>query len=96
MRKARHPLPLEIVRLRFNPNSGKYEISENEILYRFDYILIQRLKWYYSAFMPVGRQKYATIAGWYNDLSKEEKKKVERIGDIPEEDNGFYADVEYE
>jgi len=37
-----------------------------------------------------------TVAKWYRDLSKEEKKAVVRTGNIPKPANDFYPDPEWE
>ena len=91
MRRAKHPLAPA---LRSIISRGEfYEIKEDEIKYQFKFEELQKLKDYYRKFMPDGRQKFPTLESWYKDLSKEEKMRVIREGDIQTIDSrNFFPD----
>jgi hypothetical protein len=91
MRRARHPLPLFLRDLTFNPNTGWYEITERGVTYRMKMEHTRLMKEYFNA------NSQGTLNDWYtNYLKREDKKTMERAGNIREIDNGFRPDVEYD
>lgn len=89
MRRPRSPIPLSIADLSYNPITGKYEISEMGVTYQMDLEHTRSLKSFFKDISIRGRG--ATISDWYNELERETKKEINRIGSI-ETDNDFYPD----
>lgn len=89
--RPRHPLPLFLKDLAYNPKSGKYEVSENGISYSMDLEQTRLLKEYFSGFYPGCNR---SISDWFNKLGKETKKRVYRDGPI-NSITDFYPDPEY-
>lgn len=97
MSRARKPMPCTLWDLRFNAKSGYYEMTEDGILYQMEIEETRLVRDYYSDFVPDRKtDTYPTLSQWYKDLPKEIKKRVQRIGEITEEANGFYPDAEYD
>ena len=89
MPRPRHSVPISIKDLQYNPKTGKYEISEFGVTYQMDLEHTRSLK---SFFKDISiRGKGATISDWYNELERETKKEINRIGSI-EIDCDFYPD----
>ncbi len=89
MRRPRNPLPLSLGDISYNPISAKYEITDCGIIYQMDLEHTRSLK---SFFKDISiRGKGATISDWYNELERETKKEINRIGSI-EIDCDFYPD----
>ena len=77
MKRAKHPLPTILKKyLSYNQSTGYYEITEEDITYHLTLEQTVLLKQY---FHDHSREK-PTLESWYNSLSKEEKKKVNRTG----------------
>lgn len=95
MRRAPHPMPIELACLTYNAARGKYEILEAGILYAMDLEHTRQLKVYFKHFHR-GYRKVPTLAGWYDSLSKEERKGVQRSGNLPRAVSDFMPDPEYD
>lgn len=94
MRRPRHPVGPELKRLTYNSKSALYEIEELGILYSIPLEHTRLLKDFSRAGnFPAGE---ALIASWYKSLSKSDKKKVIRTGNIPVPPDGFYPDPQYD
>ena len=91
MTRPRHPLPLFLKDLAYNPKSGKYEVSENGNIYSMDLEQTRLLKEYFRGF-HVSSNK--TVSNWYNKLPNIEKKRVYREGPINIKTD-FFPDPEY-
>jgi hypothetical protein len=53
--------------------------------------------WYLNFYPgPGGKIQYPTIDKWYMELSKEQKRQVERFGNVPSENSDFFPDHEFE
>jgi hypothetical protein len=84
MKRARHPVPTTLKGyLHHNPATGFYEITEDEITYHLTLQQTVLLKQYFHDHTG----ETPSPEGWYNSLSKEERKKVYRTG---VEDNTEY------
>ena len=92
MRRARHPVPSQLANLRLGLNikTGFYEVEENGILYCMPLEETRLLKVYFKA------NQNGTIQEWYNKLSKATKKRVNRIGNMIYDNEGFYPDNDFE
>jgi len=75
MRRARHPVPIPITRLCYNPKIKKYEIVERGIKYSMDLECTRLLKKYFKG-ADIGCEE--TVAEWYSTLDKQTKKQVNR------------------
>ena len=95
MRRALHPMPIELARLTYNGATGKYEIPEAGITYAMDLEHTRQLKTFYKHFHR-GYRKVPTLAGWYASLSKEERKGICRSGNLPRSPGDFPPDSEWE
>ena len=95
MRRAKHPNPPALYGLRYNVNSGLYEIEEAGITYGMSLELTRDVKGYYHALMGKGKER-PTVAKWYSDLSKEDKKAVIRTGSLPKQINDFFPDPQWD
>lgn len=67
--------------------TGLYKDEQNGVTYFLPFELLSSLKDYYAA-------RRGTIAGWYNDLPGDDRKKVLRQG-VPAGQGGddFYPDT---
>ena len=92
MRRAPHPMPIELARLTYNAATGKYEILEAGVTYAMDLEHTRKLKTWYKHFHR-GYKKVPTLAGWYATLSKEERLGVYRSGDLPRPVIDFIPDL---
>lgn len=90
MRRARHPLPIFLSDLTFNRVTGWYEITYRGITYKMTLEHTRLLKEYFKA------NSKGTIADWYHNLDRADKRTMEREGNIREIDNGFRPDVSYD
>ena len=91
-------MPPQLRELAYNPRSGYYEIQEDGILYRMDLEETRLLKDYFRDFKTNSGRDYPTVAGWYQDLKRDAKKKVARAGKVPALPpgaDGFYPDPVY-
>lgn len=93
MPRPRHPVPLAVADLFYNPQTGKYEISEMGVTYQMDLEHTRSLKVFYRDVYKRGRG--TLISDWYNKLDQLTKKEINRIGNIATETD-FYPDKEYE
>ncbi len=93
MKRPRKPVPISIVDLYFNPQTGKYEISEMGVTYQMDLEHTRNLKQFFQGILIRGYG--ATIADWYNKLDHATKKEIIRIGTI-QTNQDFYPDISYE
>ncbi len=55
-----------------------------------------KLKDYYKKFTPEGNLKFPTVAGFYKDLDIFSRVKVIREGELPNQENGFFPDPQYD
>ena len=92
MRKKRYPVPNEIKDLYYDYTQQAYLISENGITYSMQIEQTRSLKQYWYD----NRYAGTSIASWYNSLKNDEKKKVKRTGNVPEEKRDFFPDNGYE
>jgi hypothetical protein len=87
MRRPTHPTPYLLKKfLRYNQASGYCEITQDDITYHVTLEQTVTLKNYFR------HNEKATPGEWFNSLSKEERKKVLRTGNITYDDNGFHPD----
>jgi len=93
MPRPRHPVPLSLADLIYNPKTGKYEISEMGVIYQMDIEHTRSLKVFYRNVSRRG--KGSLIIDWYNNLDQQSKKEINRIGNIAT-DTDFYTDKKYE
>ncbi|MGN6476321.1 MAG: hypothetical protein ACTHKV_03775 [Flavipsychrobacter sp.] len=97
-RRPRDPIPFGLQDLKWNFKTDKYEKTEDGITYAMDLELTRHLKEYYR-FFPISTlkagEKYPTMQRWYQDLSKDEKKKVTRTGNLPPEASDFFPDPDF-
>ena len=91
MRRARHPLPLQLKGLRYNVEMEKYIIVENKILYGIPFELLDNLKRFHKKYTSTFSFLY-----WYNSLTKEERRKVVTESKKPlNREENFYPDISY-
>ena len=91
MRKPRHPRSLALAGLKWNHTTSMYEITEGDITYSMPLELTRSLK---DAFINNAACK--SIADWYNQLDKADRKFVIREGFVQQEDQDFFPDPEFE
>lgn len=90
-------MPPALWHLKYNPQSGFYEILEDGITYKMQLEETRSLKDYFRDFRTESGTKFPSIEGWFNVLPKLAKKRVIREGNIkPPEYNGFYPDFTQE
>lgn len=89
-RRPPKPMPLALHALSYDIPSGKYKIREGEITYYFTLEHTRLLKQYYK----INSSNSFSIAGFYNSLSKEDKKTVYREG-YKSPTNDFFPDPEW-
>jgi len=93
MKRPRIPIPLSIADLSYNPITGKYEISEMGVTYQMNLEHTRSIKSFFKDISIRGRG--ATISDWYNELERETKKEITRIGNI-ETNEDFFPDTYFE
>ncbi len=85
--RPRHP---NTIRLQRN-NKGLYDIAEGGIVYSMPMELTSSIKTY---FIYLNGSDKRTIVEWYKGLTKEDKKKVVRTGNLPGVDDGYYKQTD--
>lgn len=88
MRRPKHPVPAELRNLSFNLKNGKYEISENGILYSLELEHTRLLKAYWKNENP-------SLSDWYSGLDKFTKKRILKIGEIQDKSD-FFPDLSFD
>lgn len=96
MRRAKQPINTTLRRdLTYNPATQLYEIKENNILYGMPLEMTRLL----NEFTRRGidhLQEEGPISSWYNTLSRPDKRKVVRTGNINDTNNDFYDGLAFE
>jgi hypothetical protein len=94
--KAQFNLPKSIGDLKQNFKSLKWEITRDGITYSMSIEMTRNLIKYFTVYVPGIESDAPTMEKWYGDLSKEDKARVKREGNLPTVDTGFYPDPEFE
>lgn len=76
--------------------TGKYEVSQDNIVYSMELEMLRNLSDYFKRFMPAHGQQNATLQRWYRDLPNQLRKQVYRTGNFRTEFDGFYPDPSFE
>lgn len=72
---------------------GYYSITRAGITYTMPLEQTRELKQYWRGYVSPERDR-RSMQDWYSHLPNEIKKLVERAGDVPDVDDGFYPDLE--
>ena len=88
MRRAKHSLPFAFKELKYNLETGFYDITQAGINYHLTHGQVNDVKIFFSG---SGETDY-DLNRWFMSLNIFERKAVKRSGDIHFEHNGFYPD----